>query len=42
MILRGSPCNNRPLKFGEITEFFHTFWAKELIHEIKKNVDLEL
>ena len=34
--LRGSPCNNRPLKFREITEFFHTFCVKELIHEINK------
>ena len=36
-----SPCNNRPLKFREITEFFHTFCVKELTHE-KKNMDLEL
>ena len=34
--LRGSPCNNRPLKFREITEFFHTFCVKKLTHEINK------
>jgi hypothetical protein len=36
VLLRGSPCKNRPLEFRKITELLHTFCVEEVIHKINK------